>query len=145
MLLRSTKLAVFLFTRLRLLGNGILLRLNCIFQIQEDCANIHGMSQQTLSRLAQKVAIALACKSSQYIKMPSDIIEESYINIKFEDLCGMKNISGVIDCIHIKTRKVKSDLEYDFANRKGHSAISTQVCNNIPFKTHFYCPMNTNS
>ncbi|KAF9813840.1 hypothetical protein SFRURICE_007995 [Spodoptera frugiperda] len=36
-------------------------------EIQEDCAEIHGMSQQTLSRTAKRVAIALASKSSIYI------------------------------------------------------------------------------
>ncbi|KAF9822874.1 hypothetical protein SFRURICE_010403 [Spodoptera frugiperda] len=32
-------------------------------EIQEDCAEIHGMSQQTLSRTAKRVAIALASKN----------------------------------------------------------------------------------
>ncbi|XP_047041212.1 uncharacterized protein LOC124645450 [Helicoverpa zea] len=39
-------------------------------EIQEDCADIHGMSQQTLSYLSKKVGIALASKSSIYIQMP---------------------------------------------------------------------------
>ncbi|KAF9800737.1 hypothetical protein SFRURICE_015391 [Spodoptera frugiperda] len=35
------------------------------------------MSQQTLSRIAKRVAIALASKSSIYIKMPSNLREET--------------------------------------------------------------------
>uniref|UniRef100_A0A2H1VKK2 SFRICE_015750 n=1 Tax=Spodoptera frugiperda TaxID=7108 RepID=A0A2H1VKK2_SPOFR len=44
-------------------------------EIQEVCAEIHGMSQQT--RTAKRVAIALASKSSIYIKMPSNLREET--------------------------------------------------------------------
>ncbi|XP_050563108.1 uncharacterized protein LOC118269991 [Spodoptera frugiperda] len=53
-------------------------------EIQEDCAEIHGMSQQTLSRTAKRVAIALASKSSIYIKMPSNLREETETIRKFE-------------------------------------------------------------
>lgn len=42
-------------------------------EIQEDCADIHGMSQQTLSYLSKKIGITLASKSSIYIQMPLDI------------------------------------------------------------------------
>lgn len=61
------------------------------------------MSQQTLSRTAKRVAIALASKSSIYIKMPSNLREESETIRKFETICGFPHITGAIDCTHIKT------------------------------------------
>ncbi|XP_035433454.2 putative nuclease HARBI1 [Spodoptera frugiperda] len=99
-------------------------------EIQEDCAEIHGMSQQTLSRTAKRVAIALASKSSIYIKMPSNLREETETIRKFETICGFPHITGAIDCTHIKIRKVGGDVGQYYINRKGHYSINTQmVCN----------------
>ncbi|XP_045506248.1 putative nuclease HARBI1 [Colias croceus] len=96
-------------------------------EIQEDCADIHGMSQQTLSRLSRNVAIALASKSSRYINMPSNSTEEAKAIRKFEVICGMKRIIGAIDCTHIKIRKVSGEAGQYYVNRKGHYSINTQV------------------
>ncbi|KAF9824588.1 hypothetical protein SFRURICE_004045 [Spodoptera frugiperda] len=71
-------------------------------EIQEDCAEIHGMSQQTLSRTAKRVAIALASKSSIYIKMSSNLREETETIRKFETICGFPHITGAIDCTILK-------------------------------------------
>ncbi|KAF9805166.1 hypothetical protein SFRURICE_002992 [Spodoptera frugiperda] len=99
-------------------------------EIQEDCAEIHGVSQQTLSRTAKRVAIALASKSSIYIKMPSNLREETETIRKFETICGFPHITGAIDCTHIKIRKVGGDVGQYYINRKGHYSINTQmVCN----------------
>ncbi|XP_045456350.1 putative nuclease HARBI1 [Melitaea cinxia] len=96
-------------------------------EIQEDNADIHGMSQQILSRLSRKVAIALASKSSRYIKMPSNISEEINAIRKFEVICGLQEITGAIDCTHIKIRRVGGDVGQYHVNRKGHYSINTQV------------------
>ncbi|KAL4719977.1 hypothetical protein ACJJTC_018942 [Scirpophaga incertulas] len=97
-------------------------------EIQEDCAEIHGMSQQTLSRISKRVAIALASKSSTYIKMPSSIREETETIRKFQLICGLPHVNGAIDCTHIKIRKVGGEAYY--VNRKGQYTIIVQiVCN----------------
>ncbi|KAJ0169959.1 hypothetical protein K1T71_014565 [Dendrolimus kikuchii] len=96
-------------------------------EIQEDCADMHGMSQQTLSRLSHKVAIAFASKSSRYIKMPSNITEEVNTIRKFEAISGLGRITGAIDCTHINIRKVDSDAGQSHTNRKSHYFINTQV------------------
>ncbi|CAH3966476.1 unnamed protein product [Pieris brassicae] len=95
--------------------------------IQENCADVHGISQQTLSRLAQKVSIALCCKSSQYIKMPENSTEESTIMHQFEEISGMKNITGVLDCTHIKIQKISDNNGQSFINSQGQYSINTQV------------------
>lgn len=88
---------------------------------------MHGISQQTLSRLARKVAIALASKSYIYIKMPSNMAEEANTIRKFQGICGLRGINGAIDCTHIKIRKVGGDVGQYHVNRKGHYSINTQV------------------
>ncbi|KAF9787608.1 hypothetical protein SFRURICE_001660 [Spodoptera frugiperda] len=57
-----------------------------------------------------KVAIALASKSSIYIKMPSNLREETETIRKFETICGFPHVTGAIDCTHIKIRKVGGDV-----------------------------------
>ncbi|RVE47019.1 hypothetical protein evm_008301 [Chilo suppressalis] len=103
-------------------------------EIQEDCAEIHGMSQQTLSRICKRVAIALASKSSLYIKMPSSIIEETETIRKFQSICGFPHVIGAIDCTHIKIRKVGGDAGQYYVNRKGQYSINVQIVCNADLK-----------
>ncbi|XP_047543246.1 putative nuclease HARBI1 [Vanessa atalanta] len=103
-------------------------------EIQEDCAELHGMSQQTLSKMCKRVAIALASKSSIYIKMPLNLREETETITKFQSICGFPHIIGAIDCTHIKIRKVSGDAGQYYVNRKGHYSINTQVVCNADLK-----------
>ncbi|RVE44710.1 hypothetical protein evm_010614 [Chilo suppressalis] len=103
-------------------------------EIQEDCAEINGMSQQTPSRICKRVAIALASKSSIYIKMPSSIIEETETIRKFQSICGFPHVIGAIDCTHIKIRKVGGDAGQYYVNRKGQYSINVQIVCNADLK-----------
>lgn len=85
------------------------------------------MSQPTMSRVVRKVAIALASKSSIFIKMPSNVTEETNVMRKFQGICGLRGITGAIDGTHIKIRKVGGDVGQYHINRKGHYSINTQV------------------
>lgn len=87
------------------------------------------MSQQTLSRFSKRVAIALASKSPNYIKMPSNLREETETTQNFQTICGFPHIIGAIDGTHIKIRKVGGDAGQYYVNRKGYYSINTQVSN----------------
>lgn len=85
------------------------------------------MSQQTLSRITKRVALALAAMSHRYIKMPETLQEERAMIEKFSQIAGFSQIIAAIDGTHIKIRRVGGDAGQYFVNRKGHYSINTQV------------------
>ncbi|GBP44718.1 Putative nuclease HARBI1 [Eumeta japonica] len=96
-------------------------------KVQDDAADIHGMSQQSLTNICRRVAIALASRASQFIYMPRSLEEEEEIIAGFRGICSFRNVVGAIDCTHIKIKKVGGDSAQYYINRKGFYSINVQV------------------
>ncbi|CAG2219630.1 HARBI1 [Mytilus edulis] len=88
-----------------------------------------GIDKSTVSRCVNKVSKALASKSDQYIKWPS---EQRKRDIKqgFYDNGGFPGVIGCIDGTHVRIAAPSSD-EPSFVNRKGFHSINVQaICDN---------------
>lgn len=97
-------------------------------QVQDDCAEYHGFTQPTMSRICAKVAQAFAKKAKSVIKMAT-LAEEQIVEIdKFKQIAGFKNVIGAIDCTHIRIQAVGGDDAQLFVNRKGYFSLNVQVC-----------------
>ncbi|KAK4877062.1 hypothetical protein RN001_009568 [Aquatica leii] len=96
---------------------------------QNDIAEIHGMSQSTLSRTIKKVVSAVARHRHEYIKFPVD--QESIRTLKrdFFNIAACPSIVGAIDGTHIKIKNPgKRDLyPLTYQNRKGFFSLNVQV------------------
>lgn len=99
-----------------------------MFQIQDDSADIHGLSQQSVTGICRRVAEALLEKRFDYIKMPFTLEEQLKAMQQFQALAGMKTIISAIDCTHIRIPKVLGPSGQFYINRKGFSSLNVQVC-----------------
>ncbi|XP_071123374.1 putative nuclease HARBI1 [Mytilus edulis] len=84
---------------------------------------------QINSRCVNKVSAALASKSDQYIKWPS---EQRKRDIKqgFYDNGGFPGVIGCVDSTHVRIAAPSSN-EPSFVNRKGFHSINVQaICDN---------------
>ncbi|CAG4967576.1 unnamed protein product [Parnassius apollo] len=45
-------------------------------EVQDDAADIHGLSQQSITNICRRVALALASKPAEFIRMPSTLEEQ---------------------------------------------------------------------
>lgn len=97
------------------------------YQIQDDCADLHGVSQQTVSNICKRVAESLATKSRHFINMPSSLDENDEVIRGFEEVCGFRSVVGAIDCTHIKIKKVPGESSQYYINRKGWYSLNVQV------------------
>ncbi|CAG5044009.1 unnamed protein product [Parnassius apollo] len=95
--------------------------------IHDDCGELHGISQQTMSRLCKRVGRALASKSSKFIKLSTTLAEQNCVQREFAGVCGFSHVIEAIDCTHVKIRKVGGETGQYFVNRKGHYSINTQI------------------
>lgn len=98
-----------------------------IIQIQDDAADIHGVSQQSVARICHRVAVALARRSREYIQMPATPAEQHEVVSSFRNICGFRNVVGAIDCTHIKIRKVPGEASQYYVNRKGYYSLNVQI------------------
>lgn len=96
-------------------------------EVQDDAADIHGLSQQSVTNVCRKVALALANKASLFIRMPGSLEEREQVVSGFRNICGFRNVIGAIDCTHIKIKKVGGDSAQYYINRKGYSSLNVQV------------------
>ncbi|XP_050551713.1 putative nuclease HARBI1 [Spodoptera frugiperda] len=96
-------------------------------EVQDDAADIHGMSQQSITVVCRRVAVALAKRAAQFIYMPRTLEEEEVVMAGFRSICGFRHVVGAIDCTHIKIKKVGGDNAQYYINRKGVSSINVQV------------------
>lgn len=105
----------------------LLKKVMIFFQIQDDTADLHGISQQMVSKLCKNVAIALAKIACRYISMPTTLLEEECIMREFRSIAGFPSIIGAIDCTHIKIKRVGGDASEAYVNRKGYFSLNVQV------------------
>lgn len=97
-------------------------------QVQDDCGEIHGFSQPTMSRVCQNVARAFAKLAKQIIKMPTSAEEQIKTMNNFEKIAGFKKIIGAIDCTHLRIQANGGDDAQLYVNRKGYFSYNVQVC-----------------
>lgn len=97
------------------------------FQIQDDAADIHGLTQQCITTVCRRVARAILEKRSDYIKMPTSLNEEINIMQEFEAIAGFKRVVGAIDCTHIRVPKVQGASGQFYIIRKGYTSLNVQV------------------
>lgn len=95
--------------------------------VQDDCAEYHGFTQSTMSRICAKVAHAFAKKAKNLIKMPTLAEEQIREMEKFRKFSGFKNVIGAIDCTHIRMKAVGGDDAQLYVNRKGYFSLNVQV------------------
>ncbi|KAL4103612.1 hypothetical protein QTP88_018973 [Uroleucon formosanum] len=96
-------------------------------QVQDDNGDLHGVSQQTVSRYLCQVCRALASLKNNYIKFPLTNGEVATKKADFRRKFNMPLIIGAIDCTHIRIKKVAGDYAQLYINRKGFYSINVQV------------------
>lgn len=96
-------------------------------KVQDDCAEFHGFSQSSMSRICQKVAKAFAKKAKDLIKMPTSTEHQILLMEDFEKIAGFKNVVGAIDCSHFRIQAVGGDDAQLYVNRKGYFSFNVQV------------------
>ncbi|KAF9410994.1 hypothetical protein HW555_010126 [Spodoptera exigua] len=107
--------------------------------IQDDTADLHGVSQPVVSKSCKMVAHSLAMMSRRFIKMPSSLSRLLGIIVcccasaqqqtmrKFRSIAYFPTVIGAIDCTHIRVKKINPDGGQWYINRKGFSSINVQV------------------
>ncbi|XP_028165146.1 putative nuclease HARBI1 [Ostrinia furnacalis] len=93
-------------------------------EIQDDTADLHGVSQPVISKTCKKVAECLSRISRRFIKMPATLIDQEESMRKFRSIAGFPMVIGAIDCTHIRIKKVSADGGQLYINRKGYPSIN---------------------
>lgn len=96
-------------------------------EIQDDTADLHGISQLSVTNICRREATSLASQSCHFIHMPSSLSEQEEVIQGFRNICGFRNVIGAIDCTHVKIRKVGGDAGQYYVNRKGYYSMNVQV------------------
>lgn len=104
-----------------------LLRFAILFQIQDDSGDMHGISQQSVSKIANNVGKALAKKAHLFINMPTTLEDQQETIRGFRSICNFPSVIGAIDCTHIRVKRVGGDMSEAYVNRKGYYSINVQV------------------
>ena len=84
-----------------------------------------GVDKDTVSRCIQRVSHALAAKTDQFIKWPSDQRQRK-IKQGFYESGGFPGDIGCIDGTHVRITAPNVD-EPSFVNRKGYHSLNVQV------------------
>ncbi|CAH0731066.1 unnamed protein product, partial [Brenthis ino] len=96
-------------------------------EIQDDTADLHGVSQPFISKICKNIAETIARKSHTFIKMPATLREQEEPMQKFRRVANFPIVIGAIDCTHIKIKKPSEDGGQLYINRKGFASINVQV------------------
>ncbi|CAG9130425.1 unnamed protein product [Plutella xylostella] len=93
--------------------------------IQDDTADLHGVSQPIISTTCKKVAMILAHMSHQFVKMPATLDEQKETMRKFRRLPTTSHW-----CYRLyshKSKKINADGSQLYMKRKGYPSINVQV------------------
>jgi hypothetical protein len=101
---------------LRILGKG---------DFQSEVADIHGISQPSLSQILMDVVDAINC-SLHNINFPSDANDILNIKEKFASVANFPNAVGAIDGTLIPIIGMSRDNQHVFVCRKGFYAVNVQ-------------------
>ncbi|CAG4961523.1 unnamed protein product [Parnassius apollo] len=88
---------------------------------------MHGISQQSVSKIAYNVGKALAKKAHLFINMPITLEDQQETIRGFRSICNFPSVIGAIDCTHIRVKRVGGDMSEAYVNRKGYYSINVQV------------------
>ena len=91
---------------------------------QKDVADLHGISQPSVSRAVTGVSAAIARVAKNYIALPASNLTQ--IMKDFGQLADMPNVVGCIDGTQIPI-SAPHDNEHLYVCRKGFHAINVQV------------------
>ncbi|KAG8230377.1 hypothetical protein J437_LFUL017151 [Ladona fulva] len=111
-------LAVQLLATLSLFDNG---------SYQDVAGKMHAISQATMSRVANKVSLALAELREEVIKFPSSREEQMKAMAAFYKIKKFPRGSGCIDCSHIRIKYPGGPDANTFLNRKIYCSLNIQV------------------
>ena len=84
-----------------------------------------GVDKGTVSRCIQRVSHALAAKTDQFIKWPSDQRKRE-IKQGFYECGGFPGVIGWVDGTHVRITARNID-EPSFVNRKGFHSLNVQT------------------
>ncbi|XP_028177228.1 putative nuclease HARBI1 [Ostrinia furnacalis] len=96
-------------------------------EVQDDAADIHGLSQQSITNVCRRVALALAKRAKDFIYMPRNLSEQEEVITGFREICGFRHAIGAIDCTHVRIKKVGGLSSQYYINRKGFYSLNIQV------------------
>ncbi|XP_037296752.1 putative nuclease HARBI1 [Manduca sexta] len=96
-------------------------------EIQDDTADLHGVSQPFISKICKKIAGPIAGISHRFIKMPATLAEQEEAMRKFHRIANFPSVIGAIDCTYIRVKKLCEDGGQIYINRKGFPSINVQV------------------
>uniref|UniRef100_A0A915HHX2 Putative nuclease HARBI1 n=1 Tax=Romanomermis culicivorax TaxID=13658 RepID=A0A915HHX2_ROMCU len=95
-------------------------------KFQREDADLHGISQPSMSRIVHDVLESMARLREEFIKFPTE--EEYYvISNRFREHRGFPGVIGAVDCTHIRIKNPGGNDAELFRNRKGWMSINTQV------------------
>jgi hypothetical protein len=108
----------------------ITLRYLATGSIQLNYADVHGVSQPTVSRVITQVVNAIfeSDLRKRFIKFPTSIEEIRNVKRDFYEVSSFPNVIGVIDGTHIQIQSPSREEEC-YVNRMGYHSINTQVRN----------------
>ncbi|CAG5024870.1 unnamed protein product [Parnassius apollo] len=95
--------------------------------IQDDSGDMHGISKQSVSKIAHNVGKALAKKSSFIHNKPTALEDQQETIRGFRSICNFPSVIGAIDCTHILVKRVGGDMSEAYVNRKGEDYYSINV------------------
>ncbi|KAK7873799.1 hypothetical protein R5R35_005784 [Gryllus longicercus] len=96
-------------------------------EVQDDSADLHGISQQSITNVCRRVALSIVQKRQMYIRMPANLDEELQKMNMFSDICGFRSVVGCIDCTHIRIPHVPGNEGHYYINRKNFPSLNVQV------------------
>src|SRR5271154_5782587 len=100
---------------------------------QDDCKDIVGISQSSVSRAIIDVCNELILRGKDLIKMSTnDEMRES--KLKFYEIGGIPNIIGVIDGSHIMIKSPSEDIQSLYICRKGGHSMNVQFITDSSYR-----------
>jgi len=93
---------------------------------QDDCKDIVGISQPSVSKIIDAVCTVFCEMRSEFIRFPTEE-ELSVVKQKLYHLSGIPNCIGVIDGTHIFIHTPSGNIEVMFVCRKGGHSINVQI------------------
>ncbi|KAG8238065.1 hypothetical protein J437_LFUL017358 [Ladona fulva] len=88
---------------------------------------MHGISQATMSRVANKVSLALAELRGEVMKYPSPREELMKAMAAFHKIKKFPRVSGCIECTHIRIKYSGGKDVATFLNRKNYCSLYIQI------------------